>query len=96
MTKPAQPESPDTVRLQQGASHDVAARRVGVVSVYEDQPGVVVANLAINDPATNQTQQIEVKAHDEIAIGAKHYRVVQVVAGSGGNRGWLSIAPVTP
>jgi hypothetical protein len=96
MTEPSQPESPDTVRLQQGTSHDLASRRVGVMSVYEDKPGVVVAQLAINDPATNQTQQIEVKAHDDVAIGAAHYRVVQIVAGSGGNRGWLSLAPVTP
>jgi hypothetical protein len=96
MTKPPQPDQPDTVRLQQGSSHDVASRRVGVMSVYEDAPGVVVAQLAINDPTTNQTQQLEVKADDKITIGAGHYRVVQVVAGSGGNRGWLSIAPVTP
>ena len=90
------PDPADTVRLQQGTSHELAARRVGVMSVYEDRPGVIVAQLAINDPATNQTQQVEVKAHDDIAIGAAHYRVVEVVAGSGGNRGWLSLAPVTP
>jgi hypothetical protein len=94
MTKPSEPA--DTVRLQQGSSHELAARRVGVMSVYEDHPGVVVAQLAINDPATNQTQQLEVKAHDEVTIGAAHYRVIQLVAGSAGNRGWLSLAPVAP
>lgn len=88
--------SADPVRLQQGTSADLASRRVGVMSVYEDQPGVLVAQLAINDPATGQTQQVEVKAHDDVAIGAAHYRVVQIAAASGGNRGWLSLAPVTP
>ena len=96
MTKPPQPDRSDPVRLQQGSSHDVASRRIGVMSVYEDLPGVIVAQLAINDPATNQTQQLEVKTNDKITIGAAQYRVVQVVAGSGGNRGWLSIAPVMP
>jgi hypothetical protein len=87
---------PEPVRLQQGSSHELASRRVGVMSVYEDSPGVLVAALAINDPATNQTQQVEVKANDDVAIGAAHYRVVQLVAASGGNRAWLSLAPVTP
>lgn len=91
-TKP----SADPVRLQQGASADLASRRVGVMGVYEDSPGVMVAQLAINDPATGQTQQVEVKVHGDVAIGAAHYRVVQIVAASGGNRGWLSLAPVTP
>lgn len=91
-TKP----SADPVRLQQGTIYDLAARRVGVMSVYEDSPGVMVAHLAINDPATGQAQQVEVKVHDDLAVGAAHYRVVQIVAASGGNRGWLSIAPVTP
>jgi hypothetical protein len=94
MTKTA--DSPGTVRLQQGSSHDIASRRVGVMSVYEDQPGVVVAHLAINDPATNQTQEVEVKAHDDLAIGTAHYRVVELAVGSGGARGWLRLAPVTP
>ena len=94
MTQPS--PSADPVRLQQGSSHDLAARRVGVMNVYEDKPGVLVAQLAINDPATDQTQQVEVKEHDEVTIGAAHYRVVQVVAASDGKRGWLSLAPVTP
>lgn len=88
--------SADPVRLQQGTSADLASRRVGVMNVYEDQPGVMVAQLAINDPATGQTQQVEVKVHDDVAIGTAHYRVVQIAAASGGNRGWLSLAPVTP
>jgi hypothetical protein len=88
--------SADPVRLQQGTSADLASRRVGVMNVYEDQPGVMVAQLAINDPATGQTQQVEVKVHDDVAIGAAHYRVAQITAASGGNRGWLSLAPVTP
>lgn len=90
------PQPADTVRLQQGTIYNLAARRVGVMNVYEDQPGIVVAQLAINDPATKQAQQIEVKAQDEITIGSARYRVIQVAVGSAGNRGWLSIAPVTP
>jgi hypothetical protein len=90
------PPAADPIRLQQGTSADLASRRVGVMNVYEDQPGVLVAQLAINDPATGQTQQVEAKVHDDIAIGAAHYRVVEIVAASGGNRGWLSVAPVTP
>lgn len=84
--------SADSIRLEQGTSHEVAGRRVGVMNVFEEG-GAQIAQLAVNNPATNETDTLEVNAGDVVKLGTGSYRIVTITPGKGGARASLEIAP---
>jgi hypothetical protein len=88
MTKP----QPATIRCEQGSSKDLAGRRVGVMNVYEDDG--MVAQVAINDPATGKTDQLELRAAAEVTIGDRRFRVEEILPAKAGARGAVILAPL--
>ena len=87
------PNAPsDAIRCEQGANKDLAGRRVGVMNVYDDDG--MVAQVAIHDPATSKTDQVELRAKAEVAIGDQRFRVEEVIPAKGGARGAVILVPV--
>lgn len=87
---------PQLTRIQQGAVGEIVSVSVGVMNVYEDSPGVIVATLSIHDPSTKREEDIKVKLGDVVTLGQARYRVVEVAAGSGQNRGHVALAAESP
>ena len=86
----------DVMRLVQAQMYRIGARKVGVMNIWAEAPGgPVVASLAIIDPETRGEEKARVHADDVIDVGTERYRVVQVVAPQGNERGWLEIALIS-
>lgn len=83
---------PATIRCEQGSSKDLAGRRVGVMNVYDDDG--LVAQVAIHDPATGKTDQLELRAAAEVTIGDRKFRVAEIIPAKAGARGAMILAPV--
>ena len=89
-----QPTSPEARRLQQGLNYNFGSRQVGVMNVWKEQSGSMVASLAIFDPATKLDETVRVRVGDEIAIGVARHRIVKIVAEQGDRRAWLEIVDI--
>jgi hypothetical protein len=85
----------DPVRLEQGTNNDLAEREVGIMNVYEDEPGVLVAQIAVNDPATSKSERFELRSGATLTVGARQYRVVEIIPARGGERGAVKLAPIS-
>jgi hypothetical protein len=88
----SQPAS--SIRLTQSLNYTMDSREVGVMNVWEDQPGAVVAQLSVYDPVSGTDDDIRVRVGDEIAVGSKRYRVVEMVTAKENERAWLSIVSI--
>jgi hypothetical protein len=83
----------DHVRFEQGTNNALAGREVGVMNVYPDDDGTLVVQLAINDPATSNSERSELKRGDTITVGAQQFRVVEITPSKGAERGAVTLAP---
>ena len=81
----------DMIRCEQGSNRDLAGRRVGVMNVYDDDG--MVAQVAIHDPATGKTEDVELRAGGEVSIGGQKFHVHQVVPAKGAERGAVLLVP---
>jgi len=82
------------VRFIQGPSYHLAEWHVGVMNVYEDGPGQVVAHLAVYEPATAAEEDLRVRPDDEITIGTQRYRVAALDIGTPDEPAWVDLMPV--
>lgn len=92
MTKQA--TTGESKRLKQTGNYRFATREVGVMNVWKEQAGTMIAQLSIFDPASNKDDEVRVRVDDEFAIGEERYRVVQITAQQGKEYAWIEIAPV--
>ena len=91
MTKQAR--SGEIRRLRQTANYNFGSRKVGVMNVWREKSGTMVAQLAIFDPATRTDEELRVRVDDEFAVGDERYRVVQIVSGQGTDFAYLEVVP---
>jgi ribosomal protein S16 len=80
-------------RLRQTANHNFGSRKVGVMNVWREKAGTMVAQLAIFDPATRKDAELRVGVDDEFAVGDERYRVVQIVSAQGTDFAYLEVVP---
>jgi hypothetical protein len=91
MTKQA--TSGEIRRLKQTANYNFGSWKVGVMNVWREKAGTMVAQLAIFDPATGKDEELRVRVDDEFAVGEERYRVVEIVSAQGNDFAYLEVVP---
>lgn len=92
MTKQA--TTGEAKRLKQTGNYRFGSRQVGVMNVWREEAGTMIAQISIFDPATKKDDELRVRVDDEIAIGPDRYRVMQIVEPQGKEYAWIEIAPI--
>jgi hypothetical protein len=80
------------MQLEQGTSHELGGREVGIMNVWPEDDGSIVAQISIHDRATGKSDRVEVKRGEVLTVGAKRYRVADIARGQGNQRAIVTLA----